>query len=451
MSSSAMVSVPRRLAALGNKPSVWLEFTPLAAALRAINLGQGFPDWEPPEWVVAAATRAATDAAPETQQYARSRGHPRLLRAIADLYRRVRFPKQRLDPNKNVLVTNGASGALYLTLSCLVDEGDEVVVFEPTFDIYLGAIRLAGGIPRCVPLKWKGTPREGVASLATPNELTSAADWSIDWDALCQVLGPRTRVLMINTPHNPLGKVLTRTELERLAEIIRPHPQLTVLSDEVYEHILFDGCEHISFGSLEGMFERSVSIFSAGKTFSVTGWKIGWIIGPESHIQRFHNAQQFIVFSVCTPMQAAVAECLEEAQRRYYFSELASFYQRRRDQLVDALFQSHLEPIVPQGGYFVVASFEHVPRFVNRFPEALTEMEALAVPGLEIDDATRDRADYNFARWLSFECGITPIPLSAFYCADHANRADALVRFAFCKQEQILEEASRRLHQLQRR
>ncbi len=443
-----MTAVPRRLAALGNRPSVWLEFTPLAAALRAINLGQGFPDWDPPEWVVAAAKRAAANASPGTQQYTRSRGHPQLLQAIADLYGRLRFPEQRLDPNRNVLVTNGASGALYLTLSCLVDDGDEVIVLEPTFDIYLGAIRLAGGVPRCVPLQWNGPPKDHPLPASISKGLSCAADWSVDWEALRKALGPRTRVLMLNTPHNPLGKVFTRAELEQLAEMIRPHPQITVLSDEVYEHIIFDGAEHISFGSLTNMFDRSVSIFSAGKTFSVTGWKIGWVIGPESLIQRFHAAQQFIVFSVCTPAQVAVAECLEEAQRRKYFRELAALYQQRRDQLVNALHRNQLEPIVPQGGYFVVTRFDQVSGFMNRFPPSLMEIEGLAAAGFEVDDSTRDRADYNFARWLSLTCGVTPIPLSAFYCADHADRGHSLVRFAFCKQEQVIEEASRRLQRL---
>jgi len=440
-----VATIPRKLVALGAKPSVWLEFTPLAAALRAVNLGQGFPDWEPPAWVAGAAKNAVADLAPETQQYARSRGHPRLLETIADVYGRLRFHGRRLDPNRNVLVTNGASGAIYLAISCLVDDGDEVVVFEPTFDIYMGAIRLAGGIPRCVPLVWRAPPRAKVANEDATEPASCAADWCIDWEALREAIGPRTRVLMLNTPHNPLGKVLNRKELEQLAELVHAHPQVTVVSDEVYENIVFDGREHISFGTLPHMFDRCVSIFSAGKNFSVTGWKIGWMIGPEELIQRFHAAQQFVVFSVCTPMQVAVAECLAEAERRHYFRELAALYQERRDQLVATLRQSGLDPIVPQGGYFVVANFGKLPGFTNQFPAALSALEGGRMPGLEIDDATRHRADYNFARWLSFECGVTPIPLSAFFCERHADRANTLVRFAFCKQSQVLEEVSRRL------
>ncbi|KAK4537306.1 hypothetical protein CDCA_CDCA12G3331 [Cyanidium caldarium] len=440
MTLNAVSAVPKRLATLALHPSVWLEFTPLAAVTRSVNLGQGFPDWEPPSFVLQAAARAAAQPAATVQQYARSRGHPQLAQVICEVYGKRRFGGRVLNPQENVLVTNGASGAIYLALVSLVDEGDEVLLVEPAFDIYFGAVKMAGGTAKHVPLR----PRYPQAQ--------SAADLELDDAALEAAITPRTRVLLLNTPHNPTGKVMTRDELEAVAAVIRRYPQVTVVSDEVYEHLVYDGARHVSMASLPGMFERCLSIFSAGKTFSVTGWKIGWVIGGAALVQRLHNAQQFVVFSVCTPMQAAVAECLEHAERTDYYAQLARRMQHRRDQLLKALRAAHLQPLVPQGGYFVVADGAALPACRHEFPEGMQQLlqeqqRSGNAHGLEVDERTRHRRDYNLARWMSLQRRVTPIPLSVFYGPATADANDTWLRFAFCKRDEMLEAAAERLRQ----
>mmetsp|Transcript_7499 Transcript_7499/g.22759 ORF Transcript_7499/g.22759 Transcript_7499/m.22759 type:complete len:305 (-) Transcript_7499:903-1817(-) len=250
--------VPERIAEL-NKPSVWLEFSPLAKALDAINLGQGFPDWAPPDFVTQAAVTAFQD--PTKSRYSTSRGHPRLLQALADHY--AVSMERSLDPQKNFLVTVGASQGISLALQSFVDEGDEVVLVEPAFDLYLSNVSLAKGVPKFVPLRSKS------------GEPESSAELHLDPEELRKTLSEKSRLLILNSPHNPTGKMFTREEYQQIADVLKDFPRCMVLSDEVYEHIVFDGREHIPFATIDDMFDRTVTLSSAGKTFSVTGWKTG--------------------------------------------------------------------------------------------------------------------------------------------------------------------------------
>ncbi|SPR00831.1 Aminotransferase class I/classII domain-containing protein [Plasmodiophora brassicae] len=386
--------------------SVWHVYTPLAIEHGAVNLGQGFPDGDPPEFVQQAACDAIQDGA---NQYARGAGSMALVsvvaeRASADLGRVV-------DPIAEVLVCNGCTGALFATFQALLDDGDEVVVFEPLFDVYVGQIQMAGGVIVPVPLA-----------------VDAAGDWRFDVDLLGAACSDRTRAIVVNNPHNPTGKVFRRAELDRIADVVRCRPRIVVVVDEVYEHLVYDGCEHVRFASLPGMWDRTLTLSSAGKTFSVTGWKIGWCIGPRPLVAAVHAAQTFVVFSVCTPLQAAVAESLARAGAPYdghpsYFVHLRRAYERKRDALLAHLRAAGFTPYTPSGSFFVVADCGRV-----RPP-------AQYGPG-----------DWALARFLTVEVGVACIPMSAFRLhGDDVGRGSTLLRFAFCKSDEALAEAGRRL------
>ena len=296
----------RRLAGSGG-PTVWSEFGELAAETGAVNLGQGFPDWAPPDFVVAEGVRALREG---YHQYTRPAGHPPLAEVLAKRY--STHLRRRVDATSEVAVTVGASQALYLTLQALVNPGDEVVLLEPAFDLYYGQVRLAGGVAVGVPLS------------------IDEGEWRLDIDALARVLTPRSKVLVLNSPHNPTGKAFTLEEMRAIADLVRRTPQLLVISDEVYKYTVYDGvhehfaavrhlpcpCPHgVHFlapsrlpsaaTQLPEMFDRTVTLSSAGKTFSVTGWQAGWCVGPSRLVRHIQLLLPFVQFCVATPVQQA--------------------------------------------------------------------------------------------------------------------------------------------------
>ena len=388
--------------------SVFAEFTVLANQHNAVNLGQGFPNFAAPDFVKEAA-KQAIDA--ELNQYARSMGHPRLVNALAQVYSPL-FGRD-LDPMQEIVITVGATEGIFVTLQALVDPGDEVILIEPFYDSYPASVIMAGGTPVYVPLR------------PAPNR---AADWTLDMDELAAAFSPRTRLLILNTPQNPVGKVFTRRELEQIASLVQAH-DVYVLSDEVYEWMVYPdpdaqpAVDHVRIATLPGMWDRTLTLGSAGKTFSVTGWKVGWAIGPAALARSLIAAHQWISFAVTTPLQDAVGAAMEQAADRDYFNWLSAMYRAKRDKLLAALDAAGLSPVRPDGSYFILVETAH-----------------LDVP---VPDGVR--RDVAVARWFTTHVGVAAIPPSPFYSPAHQHLTDPYARFCFCKTDDLLDEAARRL------
>ena len=375
-----------RLRAFGT--TIFTQMTRLADEHGAVNLSQGFPDFPGPAFVKAAARRAIDD---DHNQYARMMGAPVLVEAIAaDLERRHGLV---YDPLTEVCVTAGATEGIHCALLALCEPGDEVVLLEPYYDSYRACCAMAGAVPRFVTLEAPGFRWR-------PGALEAA-------------FTERTRLVLLNTPHNPTGRVLSRAELEEIAALCRRHDAVCV-TDEVYDRLVFAG-GHVPMATLPGMRERTLTLGSAGKTFSLTGWKIGWASGPAELVGALARAHQFVTFAVATPFQHAVATALREAGPRGYFESLATDYRARRDLLCGVLRDCGLGVIEPQGTYFV-----------------MTDLRPLGW-----DD------DVAFCRHLTTEVGVAAIPPTAFYENRDAGRF--LARFAFCKRLETLEAAAERL------
>jgi N-succinyldiaminopimelate aminotransferase len=394
-----MSRVPYLAARLqGFGTTVFAEMSALAVATGSVNLGQGFPDYPGPPEVLDVARAAIGTAA---DQYPPGPGRPELREAIAAHLQRFRGPVY--DAGHEVLVTAGATEALTAALLALLDPGDEVVLFEPMYDSYPAGIAMAGGVARPVPLH---PPADGQGR------------WTFDADALRAAITPRTKLLLINSPHNPTGKVFTREELATLAALAISN-DLLVLTDEVYEHLVFHGTRHISMAVLPGMRERTLVVGSAGKTFNVTGWKIGWICGPAPLITAVRTAKQFLTYVNGGPFQPAVAAGLGLPDA--YFASVARDLQYRRDVLVQGLVDAGLPVISPEATYFAT---------------------------VDVRPVQPDGDGLAFCRALPQRAGVVAVPTVVFYDPVHAHLGRHLVRFAFCKSDAVLGEAVERLRRL---
>ncbi len=369
--------------------SVFAEMSRLAVQHNAVNLGQGFPDFPGPAFLKQAA-KAAIDA--DLNQYAVSHGHPRLRNAIASDFG-SRFNRE-IDPNTEVTVASGATEVIFDAIQAFIGPGDALVAFEPFYDSYSAATKLAGGEFRPVRL--------------------NPPDWSFDPDELRKQCGTGAKVLLLNTPHNPTGKVFTDAELALIAEIAIER-DLIVLSDEVYDRILFHGLEHHPIAFLPGMWERTLTINSTGKTFSMTGWKVGYAIGPAGLNAAIRSVHQFVTFASATPFQEAMAVAIEQSGSITYYQDLAAEYDARRVALDAALTEAGLNPLPIGGSYFLMADISHLP-YAN---------------------------DVEFCRWLVAEKGVAAVPPSAFYV--QPETAPLLARFCFAKSLDTIAEAKRRL------
>jgi N-succinyldiaminopimelate aminotransferase len=375
---------PGRLAAYGT--TVFAEMTTLAIEHGAINLGQGFPDHDGPERLLEGAVAAIRAGA---NQYPPGRGVPELLEAIAE--HEQRFWSQGYDPGSEILVTTGATEAIAAAVLGLCQAGDEVVTFEPYYDSYAATIELSGARRRVVTLRAPG--------------------WDFDPDELAAAITPATRMILLNTPHNPTGKVFSRDELATVARLCVEH-DLIAVTDEVYEHLVFDGV-HMPLAALPGMRERTLKISSAGKTFSATGWKVGWAVGPARIVEATRSVKQFLTYASGTPFQFAVAGALGLGED--YFAAVANDLRERRDRLCGGLRQLGWSVELPQATYFAVVDIRQL--------------------------GARD--GWDFCRALVSDPGVAAIPTEVFY--DDKGAGKPLIRFAFCKQPSVIDAALERL------
>jgi N-succinyldiaminopimelate aminotransferase len=373
--------------------TVFTEINMLAQQYNALNLGQGKPDFDTPPDIVTQLVQAAQ--AGLYNQYAPGTGIVSLRQAIAD--HAARFYDLEIDPTKGVVVTSGATEGIFSTILGLVDPGDEVIVIEPYYDSYVPNILMANAIPVCVPLH--------------------PPTWTFDADELRSAFSKKTRALIFNTPQNPSGRVFTRQELTMIAELCVER-DVTVIADEVYEHLIFAPAQHIPIATLPGMFERTVTVSSAGKLFSVTGWKVGWVYGPPDLVQGVLGAHQFVTFAVHHPSQEAIAYALNLPDT--YYESFQAMYEKKRQLILAALDGARLKSFVPEGTYFVMADYSGV----------------------------FDGTPLEFTRYLTKDIGVACIPPESFYSPEHAHLGYGYVRFAFCKSDEMLQQVGERLAKL---
>lgn len=366
-------------------------FTVMSALARqhgAVNLGQGFPDFDCDPALVDAVTLAMRES---LNQYAPMAGVPLLREAVAakieSLYGR------RYDAESEITVTAGATQAILTAILAVVHPGDEVIVLEPTYDSYVPNIELAGG--RAVPVSLSATFRPDFARIAA-------------------AISPRTRALIINTPHNPTASVWTPAEMQQLAQLLAP-TDILLISDEVYEHMVYDGRRHVSAASLSALAERSIVVSSFGKTYHVTGWKIGYAAAPVDLMREFRKVHQFNVFAVNTPMQYGIARYMADPEP---YLQLGSFYQGKRELFREGLMQTRLKPLACEGSYFQCVDYRAV---------------------------REDMGEEAFCRWLTTEIGVAAIPLAPFY---HDAKEQSVVRFCFAKRDETLRTALDRLSRI---
>jgi N-succinyldiaminopimelate aminotransferase len=372
--------------------TIFAEMSALATRAGAINLGQGFPDVDGPPAMLDAAVEAIRTGG---NQYPPGPGLPELREAVA-AQREDRYGLS-YDPASEVFVTVGATEGIATTVLALAEPGDEVIVFEPFYDSYAATIAMAGAVRRPVTLRPDG------------------GRFTFDPDELRAAVGPRTRLILVNSPHNPAGTVFTREELETIAGVCREH-DLVAITDEVYEYLTFDGVEHIPLASFEGMRERTVAISSAGKTFSVTGWKTGWVTAPAPYVRAVQTVKQFMTYTSSAPYQRAVAYAL--GNELPWVEELRKSLEAKRDRLISGLEAAGFTTFRPQGTYFVQADIR---------PLGFTD-------------------GFDLARALPEKAGVVAIPSQVFY--DDAEAGRPFVRFAFCKREEVIDQAVERLARL---
>ncbi len=387
-----MPAYARRVETFGT--TIFTEINDLARDYNAVNLGQGRPDFDGPREVSEALARATLDM-PGVNQYAPGHGTLDLREGLAR--HAQRYYNLDIDAQRGTLVTPGATEAIFCSIMGLVDPGEEVIIVEPFFDSYPPGVIMANAKPVYV-------------SLHPP-------DWTFDPAELRAAFNQNTRAIIINTPNNPTGRVFTRAELQLIADLCQEFDVLCI-SDEVYEHLVFENHQHIPIATLPGMFERTVAIGSAGKTFGMTGWKIGWVYGHPDLIEGVRRAHQFVSFATNHPAQQAVAHAF--TMDNGYFEEYQTLYTAKRDLMMQALQAAGLKSAQPAGTYFVMADFSDL---------------------FEGDDVA-------FSKHLITEIGVAGIPPSAFFSEAHKHLARNHVRFAFCKNDETLREASQRMARL---
>ncbi|CAB3410111.1 unnamed protein product [Caenorhabditis bovis] len=424
MSSTSFNPVPATRVE-DHKVSIWVEFTTLAAECQAVNLGQGFPDSPAPKFVTDILKEIANHPElPSCHQYTRGYGHPLLVSILAKMYSDLYGVN--VNANDEILVTVGAYLALYYSFLGWINKGDEVLIIEPAYDCYYPQVKFAGGVP--VPIVMR-----------LPKDATFASQFTIDFNEMEKKITNKTKMLVLNNPHNPTGKLFSRQELEKLAEIAKKH-DLLVIADEVYEFHVWDKKDMIRFASLPRMYERTISIGSAGKAFSVTGWKLGWAIAPKNLLEPLKAIHQNCVFTCSTPTQLGIAQAFEkdwpkfhtDPQNSYLATGLSGELLAKRDKLAEMLREGNFRPILPDAGYFMLADYSH-----------LKKLRDFTSPD--------DPDDFVFSRWLCREKNLAVIPPSAFYSSmEEKRKNDDLVRLCFFKKDETLDAARKILQDLGR-
>jgi len=396
------------------KTTVWSEMTPLALEYKAVNLGQGFPTFHPPDFVMKHVASVVTDeAAPLNHQYCRMFGHFELVNPLRSIYaKRLQRDIQPME----LMVTNGVTQGLNLCCQAFLQSGDECVVFEPYFDLYGNDIEMAGATVQLIPM--------------VPST-THANEWKFSEELLRSKITSKTKAILLNNPQNVPGKVWSLEELKVVAAVAQEH-DLLVFADEVYMSLVYDGLEHVSIASLPGMFERTITMCSAGKTFSCTGYKIGWVVAPEAFIIPLSQVQAHQSFSIATPLQIAVGRSLVDAETCGYYEKLVSTYSAKRGALVKALTDAGLQVVMPAGGYFALADISRVDESHYVDPKE-----------------TSVGRDWQFCRWMTKVIGVNAIPTTAFCSPESRPQLEKFVRFAFCKKDEDIAEAGVRLQKLQ--
>ena len=375
------MNITSKLPAVGT--TIFTVMSQMATEHKAINLSQGFPEFPLSEELIDLVYRNMQIG---HNQYAPMPGLPKLREAIAQKIEKSY--QLKLDPATEVTVTAGATEAIFSTIMALVSKGEEVLVLEPAYDCYIPAIQLAGGTVKTVSL--------------------NTEDFTPDWDAIEAAVNEKTKLLIINTPHNPSGAVFSKEDVQKLKQLVNKHPQLIILSDEVYEHIIFDQKEHLSVLGDELLAQRSVAVYSFGKTFHATGWKIGYVVAPAALSKEIRKVHQYNCFSVHTPSQYALADYLQDPA---HYADLGSMYQAKRDYFLEKMAGSQFKVVPAHGTYFQVLDYS----------------------------AISNSADMDFATYLTKEVGVAAIPVSAFY----QNKTDhKMLRFCFAKGEETLEKAA---------
>lgn len=377
--------------------TIFTVMSQLAVEHQAINLGQGFPDFNPDPALINAVHQAMLQG---LNQYPTMAGYAPLRARIAD--KTAARYRHRYDSDMEITVTSGASEALMASFLAFVHAGDEVVLIEPFYDLYIPAIELAGGKPVPVPM-----------TAPTPDN----PYYRVDWERVEKAITSKTRMLVVNFPHNPTCTNLRPQDLDALERIVARHP-LLILSDEVYEHLTFDQQQHLSLATRPALAERAIIVSSFGKTFHATGWKVGYCCAPAALTTEIRKVHQYMVFTVPTPLQAGLATYMQDPST---WESLPAFYQAKRDQLYQGLQQTRFTPLHSEGTFFLLASY----------------------------DGISDQSELEFSKWLTRNHGVGVIPVSAFYQNPDAAQANhRLVRFCFAKQAATLEEAIRRLQQV---
>ncbi|GAC1590563.1 MAG: pyridoxal phosphate-dependent aminotransferase [Ginsengibacter sp.] len=378
-----MLNIKSKLPSVGE--TIFTVMSSLANQHQAINLGQGFPDFPMSTELNDLVSKAMKDG---NNQYTHMNGYPVLREVLAE---KINFLyNNKVNAEKEITVTPGGTYALYTAMTAILQPGDEVVVFEPAYDCYIPQIELNGAIPVLIPLQYP--------------------DYKIDWEEVKKRTTANTRMIIINTPHNPTGSVLSKQDIDKLSEIVKD-TKIIILSDEVYEHLIFDGKTHESILKYPPLFERSIVCFSFGKVFHCTGWKLGYAVSPASLMTEFRKIHQFNAFTCNTPMQYAIAEYL---QKKEAYLELGAFMENKRDFFQGLMSQTKFTPLPSHGSYFQIYSYENIT----------------------------DLHDKDFAIKLTKENKVTTIPVSAFY----NNQADnKVLRFCFAKSEKTIKEAVSRL------
>jgi len=421
MTDSKKFALPSKYHGLDR--NVWVEFVQMNFDYKPLNLGQGLPDDLIPQYVIDTLSEISKEPVTTNNQYTRGFGHPRLIAALSKLYGKLlKRGGQEINPLTEVLVTQGAYEALFCTIMGFVNPGDEVIIIEPYFDCYEPMVRLAGGTPRFIALT--PTKKEGV---------TSSADWKLDPEELSGLFNSKTKAIIFNNPNNPLGKVYKRDEIDMICDLCKKHDVLFI-SDDVYEHMVFEGSEMIRVATLPGMWDRTITIGSAGKTFSVTGWKLGWAIGPDYLMRNCQVAHQNCIYTCNTPCQEAVARGLEKEMARIdspecFFNSIGPDLQKKRDAIAKVLEDIGLNPVVPEGGYFIMADWS---KFADK---------------VDLSGEPDEQADYRFVKWLCKNKKLLGIPPSAFFSGPHKHIGESYIRLCFIKNDESLKAAEKILRE----